>query len=86
MSDKCIRCGSTRLAEVVAKCSDCCSVRYMGSTTSDGYVPNSEIGAGDYIQFSYCMGCGQIQGAFPEGEPDWWIQNKEKEDGLADCS
>jgi hypothetical protein len=32
----------------------------------DGYVPEDlGIGGGDYVQFSYCLDCGQIQGTFP---------------------
>jgi hypothetical protein len=32
----------------------------------DGYVPSKMgIGGGDYMEFSYCLDCGQIQGKFP---------------------
>lgn len=32
----------------------------------DGEVPeNVGIGSGDYLRFSYCLDCGQIQGTFP---------------------
>jgi hypothetical protein len=38
----------------------------IGNNDHDGYVPNDlGIGGGDYIQFSYCMDCGKIQGSFP---------------------
>jgi len=31
-----------------------------------GYVPRDMgIGGGDYVKFSYCADCGQIQGEFP---------------------
>ena len=32
----------------------------------EGYVPeNLNIGGGDYIEFTYCLQCGKIQGDFP---------------------
>ena len=69
MSENCIRCKSRRLARIVAKCSDMFSMGYMGKSYH-GEVPSSEIGSGDYIEFEYCLGCGQIQGVFPEDEPE----------------
>ena len=31
-----------------------------------GYVPSSlNIGGGDYVEFKYCLSCGQIQGKWP---------------------
>ena len=68
MSEHCRRCKSKRLSRIVAKCDDRFSMGYMGRSYN-GYVPSSEIGSGDYIEFEYCLGCGQIQGAFPEDEP-----------------
>jgi hypothetical protein len=42
-----------------------CSV-YLGENEKEGYVPsNMNIGGGDYIEFEYCLDCGQIQGEFP---------------------
>ena len=61
----CQRCGSTRVAYVSGKCSDCfgCDV---GSHEYQGYVPGDMgIGGGDYIEFDYCLDCGQIQNKFP---------------------
>ena len=69
MSESCKRCKSRRLARIVAKCSDMFSMGYMGKSYH-GDVPSCEIGSGDYIEFEYCLGCGQIQGAFPEDEPE----------------
>lgn len=71
MSQNCMRCNSKRLARIVAKCSDMFSMGYMGKSYS-GEVPSCEVGSGDYIEFEYCLGCGQIQVAFPEDEPDCW--------------
>jgi hypothetical protein len=49
---------------------------YMGKSYS-GNVPSSEIGAGDYVEFEYCLGCGQIQGAFPESDPNCYPEHTE---------
>ena len=62
---KCTKCGSDHLANVVAKCSDRCFYQ-VGDHEEDGYVPSDVgIGGGDYIDFKYCLNCGQIQGSFP---------------------
>jgi hypothetical protein len=60
----CFRCGSTDLIQVAAKCSDGCRVT-RGGKTSWGYVPLS-LGLGengDYVEFTYCRKCGQMQNA-----------------------
>lgn len=75
----CQMCQSERLASVVGKTKDLCSIKVKGEYY-DGYVPhNMGIGSGDYIEFVYCLDCGQIKGEFPlpetklergnEGEP-----------------
>jgi len=62
---KCQRCESTRLADVTAKCSDCCTFR-TGDIDQNGYVPGGMgIGGGDYVEMDYCLECGQIQGEWP---------------------
>jgi len=65
---KCQRCESERIISVSAKCSDCCYCEIYGHE-SDGYVPRDVIfgeeGFGDYVQFQLCLGCGQMQGKFP---------------------
>lgn len=62
---KCQRCGSNRLAEISGKSSDCNSIDIEGKKF-DGYVPNDiGIGGGDYIEMSWCLDCGQIQGEWP---------------------
>jgi hypothetical protein len=61
----CQKCKSQRVASVTAKCSDCCGVS-LGAADLDGYVPGDMgIGGGDYVEFSYCLDCGQLQGKFP---------------------
>ena len=60
----CRRCGAPRLALILARCSDMCSVDLAG-THEHGYVPRDlGIGGGDDLHFRYCLECGQIQGAF----------------------
>ena len=61
----CQRCGSERIAEVGGKTSDLCFVA-VGDKEHDGYVPGDMgIGSGDYIDFDFCLDCGQMQGEFP---------------------
>jgi len=61
----CRECGSGRTAHVLARCSDMCGVQVSGRR-HHGYVPRDlGIGGGDDVQFTYCLDCGRIQGAFP---------------------
>jgi hypothetical protein len=63
---QCIRCQSVQIAFVNAKCSDLCQFIDPKGTSHEGYVPNDVgIGGGDYVEFEYCLHCGQIQGKFP---------------------
>ena len=64
---KCQQCDSERVLYISGKTKDLCFVRdTTTSKTRDGYVPNSiGIGGGDYIEFNFCLDCGQIQGTFP---------------------
>jgi len=63
---KCQRCESTAVADITAKCSDCCFVR-LGEKERQGYLSTGlGVGGGDYVEFTWCLHCGQIQGrAFP---------------------
>lgn len=61
----CQRCYSVRIVNINAKCSDCFDCDFQGMEYS-GYVPFFlGIGGSDYVEFSYCADCGQIQGNFP---------------------
>jgi len=61
----CQRCKSNKVATVSAKCSDMCYWR-LGHGERDGYVPTEMgIGGGDYVEFDYCLDCGQLQGDWP---------------------
>jgi len=66
---KCQRCNSKRVAGIGSKSSDCNSISINASPeclNHDGYVPRDMgIGGGDYIEFDYCLDCGQLQGEFP---------------------
>ena len=65
----CQQCGSYRLANVSGKCCDSCFYKY-DETVLEYYVPSEMgIGGGDYIEFKYCLECGQIQdNCFPISE------------------
>jgi len=61
----CQRCQSNRIANVSAKCSDCCGYS-VGDSNDDGYVPDDMgVGGRDYMEITYCLHCGQLQGEFP---------------------
>jgi hypothetical protein len=59
-----------RIANAGGKCSDlfCVSIQVDANNVvdHDGYVPmDLGIGGGDYMEISYCLDCGQIQGTWP---------------------
>ena len=61
----CQRCKSERVSNICSKSSDLNGGEIDGAAF-EGYVPeHSGIGGGDYVEFSWCMDCGQIQGDFP---------------------
>jgi hypothetical protein len=61
----CQRCSSSRLARILARCSDMCSVDLAGRHQY-GYAPTDlGIGGDDDVHFAYCLDCGQLQGRFP---------------------
>jgi hypothetical protein len=62
---ECDRCKSNRVVSINSKCSDCCVAAYK-EFESVGYAPYEiGIGGGDYVEFSFCLDCGKIQGEFP---------------------
>jgi len=68
MLKPCQRCKSQRMLLVNGKCSDLCQLIYQDKE-ADGYVPyNLNVGGGDYIEFTVCLECGQVQGTFPVPE------------------
>lgn len=61
----CQRCQSGRVADMGGKVSDMCFYS-VGDNQQNGYVPGDMgVGGGDYLEFKYCMDCGQLQGKFP---------------------
>ena len=62
---QCKKCNSQRVAYVSGKTSDMCSVGVEGYSMDGGVPDDMNIGRGDYIYFSFCMECGQIQGTWP---------------------
>lgn len=67
MTKTCQRCQSNRIASVCGKVRDCCSFS-AGEYDRDGYVPHDMgicKGDGDYLEFEWCLECGQMQGTFP---------------------
>lgn len=67
----CQRCGSDRILDISAKCSDLCFSKFKG-TEKDGYVPRANgVGGGDYVEVAVCLECGQAQGEFPAPDPDF---------------
>lgn len=64
---KCQRCsGTKKLYSISAKCSDLYSHEHHGGKSYDGYVPDWIGEYGDYVQFTICRHCGQVQGEWPE--------------------
>lgn len=74
----CKKCNSARMANISAKCSDLCFVQ-MNDKEHDGYVPEDMgIGGDDYVDFSFCLNCGTIEGDFPL--PPCELEDNEEED------
>lgn len=70
----CAKCGSHRIADVSAKCSDMFTLETDGQDGKHiehvGYVlPDINIGGGDYVRFTYCLQCGYMQGQWPVKVP-----------------
>lgn len=75
---KCQKCESERLCSICSKSSDLNSGAVVG-TEFDGYVPHDiGIGGGDYVDFTWCLECGQIQGQFPLETPEKYIVEPEE--------
>lgn len=57
----CQRCNSDRVASISSKSSDLNCVSF-NAREKNGYVPEGMgIGGGDYVEFDWCLDCGQIQ-------------------------
>ena len=61
----CQKCNSGRVVNMCSKSSECNHVEINGNE-HNGYVPSDMgIGGSDYINISWCLDCGQIQGDWP---------------------
>lgn len=68
---QCIRCkGTKKLVRISAKCSDRFSSIDANGKVYDGYVPDWIGEYGDYVSFTICRHCGQVQGEWPELNKD----------------
>lgn len=62
----CQQCKSERVGEVFGKCGDLTAFGIGATDVHSINVPYDwGIGGGDYINFHFCLDCGQIQGQFP---------------------
>lgn len=80
MNGICIRCKSERIMRVSGKVSDRCWMEYLYTGVDyDGYVPTGiGVGGNDYLEFDYCLNCGQIQDeSFPVLTPDEFFNDIE---------
>lgn len=64
----CDNCESNKLVQVSAKASDLHWWKFLDTgKENSGYLPdNLGIGGGDYVEMTYCLNCGKIQGKFPK--------------------
>lgn len=59
-------CNDKKIIKICGKCNDLCSIIYPDGTTHNDYVPYGlNIGGDDYLDFDFCMNCGQMVGNFP---------------------
>lgn len=61
----CQTCKGERLGNVSTKCSNACYVKADNKEYFGEPPYNLGIGGGDYVEFTWCLDCGQIQGEFP---------------------
>lgn len=56
----CDACGSDRILQLNAKCSDRCHATYNGVSKSD-YAPDvANVCGGDYVEPNICLECGKV--------------------------
>jgi hypothetical protein len=62
----CVKCNSEHIVTISARCDDNCLVEHSGERKLSNVPQDLGLGTrGDYIEFSYCGSCGQIQHTFP---------------------
>lgn len=69
---RCQSCGHEAVARCTGKTVDSFGIVWPGGREQQGYVPPHELtglrennASSDYMNFSYCLVCGQIQGEWP---------------------
>jgi len=76
----CQKCNSKRVAYISAKCSDMFCMD-IGEKEYEGYVPQDVVfgagGWGDYVRFSLCLDCGQMQSTWPNPPMNLEMSNKD---------
>ena len=76
----CQRCNSDRLLSGGGKSSDMNHFNYK-DVDRGGYVPYIEnVGGGDDIYIEVCLECGQLQGAWPQPDPDFYVEAQDVND------
>ena len=79
---ECQTCHKDRIVNVGCKHSDMFWTKSAKFADYDGYSPE-DMGItsgdyGDYLDFAYCLNCGQIQGRWPL--PETWLEKGQKGD------
>ena len=71
---QCQRCNSDRVLSLNGKTADMCCSRFKGERRDD-YPPRVKgLGGGDYISVEVCLECGQVQGEWPQPDPEEFDQ------------
>lgn len=65
MKKLCQTCRSARLVSVIAKADEFCVIEIAGKRRLGSVPKEINIGGDEYLEFRYCLSCGQMQGAFP---------------------
>ncbi len=78
----CQKCKSDKILSVSGKCSDMCHVTFKGvDVPTDGAPRDVGLGGGDYLSFTMCMDCGQVQNTFPIEVPaEWYAEDYKYEE------
>jgi len=64
----CQNCDGERVINASGRCEDSFTAS-IDNNEYEGSVPKDlGIGGGEFIEFEYCLDCGQIQGDFPLGK------------------
>ncbi len=76
---QCDKCGGDRIFSVNAKSVDLNDIQFK-DTHADGYLPDSCVTDGDYVDFSMCFDCGKVQGKFPTKDPYYEVDEDEDDE------